>query len=201
MNNTISITTKLQDIINLPKKSTIISSSIAWKNSIGSIRALTKRKEEGSITLSIRMKLLSITRTPYSESQPLNRAWVDRLFRIFSEGRLNCPESQKSNQQTSASSISWRRCPQKLISLATECQLKFRITDVFIYFYDLYIIFYSHYTMKDIFAIILLFGLQVLISTQKLVYVQQVFRHGHRYPIYGSTVDGSDFIYPIKSSG
>lgn len=133
MNNTISITTKLQDIINLPKKSTIISSSIAWKNSIGSIRALTKRKEEGSITLSIRMKLLSITRTPYSESQPLNRAWVDRLFRIFSEGRLNCPESQKSNQQTSASSISWRRCPQKLISLATECQLKFRITDLFIF--------------------------------------------------------------------
>lgn len=35
----------------------------------------------------------------------------------------------------------------------------------------------------------------------KLIYVQEVFRHGHRYPIYSSKADGSSYIDDIRSSG
>ena len=38
-------------------------------------------------------------------------------------------------------------------------------------------------------------------QASRLVYVQEVFRHGHRYPLYGSAADGSSFIKDIRSAG
>jgi hypothetical protein len=50
---------------------------------------------------------------------------------------------------------------------------------------------------------VLILWLLAVVSSQtpKLVYVQQVFRHGHRYPLYGSPLDGSNFINEIRSPG
>jgi hypothetical protein len=35
----------------------------------------------------------------------------------------------------------------------------------------------------------------------KLIFVQEVFRHGHRYPLTGSTIDNSTFVTEIRSAG
>ena len=42
---------------------------------------------------------------------------------------------------------------------------------------------------------------EVLAQEPKLIYVQEVFRHGHRYPIYPKSYDGSDFVNTIRSAG
>lgn len=42
---------------------------------------------------------------------------------------------------------------------------------------------------------------QILAQEPSLVYVQQVFRHGHREPIYSSKLDGSSYIDTIRSPG
>lgn len=34
-----------------------------------------------------------------------------------------------------------------------------------------------------------------------MIYVQEVFRHGHRYPIYPSPADGSDYVKTLRTTG
>jgi hypothetical protein len=51
-------------------------------------------------------------------------------------------------------------------------------------------------------AVLLLCLLEkVLTQEPKLIYVQEVFRHGHRYPIYPFSFDGSEFVNGIRSLG
>lgn len=50
-------------------------------------------------------------------------------------------------------------------------------------------------------ALLLLLSLISLSCPQKLIFVQQVFRHGHRYPLYASKLDNSTFIEDIRSPG
>ena len=38
-------------------------------------------------------------------------------------------------------------------------------------------------------------------SEKKLIFVQELFRHGARYPIYPTTIDGSDYAINEHSEG
>lgn len=38
-------------------------------------------------------------------------------------------------------------------------------------------------------------------ETPTLIYVQEVFRHGHRHPIYSHSADGSNYVDKLRVKG
>ena len=55
---------------------------------------------------------------------------------------------------------------------------------------------------NTVILLLLLAGLsQILAQEPSLIYVQEVFRHGHREPLYSSSLDGSNYINNIRSAG
>jgi hypothetical protein len=61
----------------------------------------------------------------------------------------------------------------------------------------------SRSILLALWAILLFSTIDGVLSQEvpRLVYVQEVFRHGHREPLYSSKLDGSNFIEDIQSPG
>lgn len=55
--------------------------------------------------------------------------------------------------------------------------------------------------MKNILLICLFCGWLGSAGSKKLIFVQELFRHGARYPIYASADDGTEYVDELKSDG